>query len=132
MWFGVRASLHDEARTPNFRYLLTASAPKGFSMTASANPVIWLVLTLLSLYSTIVIVSVVIELLVYFNIINSYQPWVQKIRLVLFKLTEPVLSRIRRVLPDLGGLDISPIILLIGIQFLEYTIIYYSNKTYAF
>ena len=96
------------------------------------HPIFYLISTLLGLYSWVVIISVAIELLVYFNIINSYQPWVQKIRLVLFKLTEPVLSRIRRVLPDFGGLDISPIILLIAIQFLQYTIFYYSNKPYAF
>lgn len=88
-------------------------------------PIVWLINSLLGLYSTIVIASVIVELLVYFNVINSYQPLVQKVRLVLFKLTEPLLRRIRRVLPDLGGLDISPVILLIAIQFLQYTIAYY-------
>lgn len=96
------------------------------------NPVIWLITSLLSMYSTIVIASVIIELLVHFNVVNSYQPVIQKVRLVLFKLTEPLLSRIRRVLPDFGGLDISPVILLIGIQFLQYTILYYTQKPYAY
>jgi YggT family protein len=42
------------------------------------------------------------------------------------RLTEPLLGPIRRFLPDLGGLDISPIILLLGLQFLKYLIVYYS------
>lgn len=90
------------------------------------NPILYLIHTLLSLYSTIVVVYVVVELLIYFNVINSYQPLVQKVRLVLFKLTEPMLVRIRRILPEMG-LDVSPVLLLIAIQFIQYTIVYYSR-----
>lgn len=97
------------------------------------NPIIYLIDLLLNLYSTVVIVHVVVELLIYFNIVNTYQVIVQKIRLVLFKLVEPVLARIRRYMPDLGGLDLSPIVLLIAIQFLQYVIYYYfTPKPYAF
>ena len=90
------------------------------------NPIFYLIHTLLSFYSTVVFVMVILDLLVYFNVVNPYQPLVQKIRLILFKLTDPVLSRIRKFLPDFGGIDLSPVLLLIGIQFIQYTIVYYS------
>ena len=44
---------------------------------------------------------------------------------VLFKLTEPVLGPIRRILPDLGGLDFSPVVVLFALQFLKQFIAYY-------
>jgi YggT family protein len=91
------------------------------------NPIFYLIYSVLSLYNMVVIATVIVDLLVYFNIINAYQPVVQKIRMVLFKLTEPVLGRIRKYMPNLGGLDISPIVLLIAIQFIQYTIMYYSR-----
>ena len=83
------------------------------------NPFIWLVYNLLNLYFWVVIASVVMSWLVAFGIINGSNPYVQQIGRAISKLTEPLLGPIRRVLPDLGGIDISPIFLLIGIQFVQ-------------
>lgn len=71
----------------------------------------WFIDALLGFYALVIIVSVIISWLVSFGIINSYQPFVQSVSRFLYGITEPALSRIRRFMPDLGGIDISPIIL---------------------
>ncbi len=83
------------------------------------NPLLWLILTLISIYFWIVIIAVVMSWLVAFKVVNTTNPIVRQIRYVLFRLTEPVLAPIRRFLPDLGGIDISPIILLLILFFLR-------------
>ena len=89
------------------------------------NPFIWLVYNLLNLYFWVVIASVVMSWLIAFNIINGANPYVRQIWRALGKLTEPLQAPLRRILPDLGGIDISPIFLLIGIQFVQYLLLYY-------
>jgi YggT family protein len=63
----------------------------------------------------IIIINVVLSWLIGFNIINPYNPFVRAVHTFCYRVTEPLLAPIRRVLPDLGGIDISPIILLIAI-----------------
>jgi YggT family protein len=89
------------------------------------NPFHWLVLTILDIYFWIIIATVIISWLIAFNIINGYNDFVRTIRVALARLTEPVLGPVRRLLPDLGGIDISPIIVLIGLQFVRYLYVYY-------
>jgi YggT family protein len=89
------------------------------------NPFHWLVLTLLDIYFWIIIATVIISWLIAFNIINGYNDFVRTIRVALARLTEPVLGPVRRLLPDLGGIDVSPIIVLIGLQFVRYLYVYY-------
>jgi YggT family protein len=91
----------------------------------SMNPFIWLILALLDLYFWIILAAVISSWLVHFGIVNYSNPTVRSILRGLAALTEPVLTSIRRFLPNMGGLDISPIIALIGVQFLRYLIIYY-------
>jgi YggT family protein len=93
-----------------------------------ANPIIWLILTILNLYFWILVATVVASWLIGFNIVNGNNPYVRQIRYALMRLTEPVLGPIRRLLPDLGGIDISPIIAAIGIQFLQYVVVYYGSR----
>ena len=88
------------------------------------NPFLWLVLTVLDIYFWIVIAWVVSSWLVAFNIINAHNGVVAQILYGLSRLVEPVLRPIRRFLPDLGGLDISPVIALIGITFLRQLIVW--------
>ena len=83
------------------------------------NPAIWLTYNLLNIYWYIILATVVISWLRAFNIINSGNPSVRQIESVLDTLTEPILSPIRRVLPNLGGLDFSPVVVLFIISFLE-------------
>lgn len=89
------------------------------------NPFIWLVVTVLDMYFWIIIATVILSWLVAFNVINGSNPYVRQVGYALRRLTEPVLAPVRRVLPDLGGIDISPIVVLIGLQFLQYLIVYY-------
>ncbi len=73
----------------------------------------------LNLYTWIIIASAVISWLFAFNVINSSNRFVYSIGEFLYKVTEPVLRPIRKILPDLGGIDISPVILLFAIYFIR-------------
>ncbi|MEO4001142.1 YggT family protein [Mesorhizobium sp. CAU 1732] len=73
----------------------------------------------LDIYWWIIILSAVFSWLYAFNVINSSNQFVGTIGNMLFRLTEPALRPIRRILPDLGGIDISPIILLLLIFFIR-------------
>ena len=81
--------------------------------------VFYLILQILKLYSYIVIANVVISWLVAFNVINTSNRFVYSILEFTYKLTDPILNKIRRFLPNLGSLDISPVILLLLIWFIE-------------
>ena len=73
----------------------------------------------LSLYTWIIIGSAIFSWLYAFNVVNTSNRFVGMIGEFLFKATEPALRPIRRIMPDLGGLDISPIILLLIIFFIR-------------
>jgi YggT family protein len=81
--------------------------------------IFYLVLQILKLYSYVVIANVIISWLIAFNILNTHNRFVYSILELTHKLTEPILNHIRRFLPNLGSLDISPIILLLLIWFIE-------------
>lgn len=86
------------------------------------NPIFWLILKILDLYSWIVIAAVIVSWLIAFGVINLYNNVVRAIVHVLDTLTEPVFSLVRRILPPIAGLDLSPLIVLFGIWFLQYSI----------
>lgn len=73
----------------------------------------------LDLYWWIIIASAVFSWLYAFNVVNPRNQFVSAIGNFLFRITEPALRPIRRFLPDLGGIDISPIILLLVIFFIR-------------
>jgi len=73
----------------------------------------------LNLYTWILIASAIFSWLFAFNAINSSNQFVDAIGRFLFNVTEPVLAPIRRVMPNLGGIDISPIIVLLIIFFIR-------------
>ena len=75
--------------------------------------------TIISLYIWSLVIYVVASWLIAFSIINPWQPTVRLILNGLERIHEPVMSRIRSVLPNLGGIDISPIIVLLAVQFLR-------------
>ena len=81
--------------------------------------IFYLVLQILKLYSYVVIANVIISWLVAFNVLNTQNRFVYSILELTYRLTDPILNRIRRFLPSLGSLDISPIILLLLIWFVE-------------
>ena len=81
------------------------------------NPVHWLIDTVLELYIWVIIASVVLSWLVAFNVINVRNPFVNQIGEFLHRITEPALRPIRSILPNLGGIDISPMILILLLIF---------------
>jgi YggT family protein len=81
------------------------------------NPVHWLIDTVLELYIWIIIAFVVVSWLVAFNIINTRNSFVHQVGDFLHRLTEPALRPIRNFLPNLGGIDISPVILILLLIF---------------
>ena len=80
---------------------------------------LWLFDTLITLYVWILIASAVLSWLVAFNVVNAQNSIVRNIGEFLWRVTEPVLAPIRRVLPNLGGIDISPVLLIIGLYFIR-------------
>ncbi len=83
------------------------------------NALLWLFSTLVQLYIYILIASAVLSWLVAFNVVNVRNPVVAQIGEVLYRVTEPVLRPIRNLLPNLGGVDISPVILILLLLFVS-------------
>ena len=81
--------------------------------------IFYLVLQILKIYTYVVIANVVISWLIAFNVLNTSNRFVYSILEFTYRLTDPFLNRIRRFLPNLGSFDISPIILLLLIWFVE-------------
>ncbi len=83
------------------------------------DPLIGVILIALRLYMWAVIISVVLSWLVQFGVVNTSNQYVAMIGQFLWRLTEPALKPIRRILPNLGGIDISPIVLFLVIIFVQ-------------
>ena len=83
------------------------------------NTFLRLIDTIITLYIWILIASAVMTWLIVFNVVNPLSPIVHGIGEFLYRVTEPVLRPIRNILPNLGGIDISPVILIIGLLFLK-------------
>jgi YggT family protein len=75
--------------------------------------------SVVGLYIWILIINAIISWLVAFNILNTSNRFVYSILDVSYKLTDPPLNYIRRFLPNLGSIDISPIVLILGLMFLR-------------
>ena len=84
-----------------------------------SNPFLWLVSQVIWIYIYILVASAVLSWLVAFNVVNTRNDVVRNIGYFLYRITEPALRPIRRLMPNLGGIDVSPIILIIGLMFLE-------------
>jgi YggT family protein len=80
--------------------------------------VLGLIDTLVALYMWALILSAILSWLVAFNVVNTSNPVIHQIGDFLHRVTEPVLAPIRRMLPNLGGIDVSPIIVILLIQFI--------------
>jgi len=83
------------------------------------------ILLVLNLYTWVIIAVAILSWLVAFNVVNTRKDLVRSVGRFLEAVTEPALRPIRNVLPNLGGIDVSPIILLLLIFFIERVIIYY-------
>jgi YggT family protein len=78
---------------------------------------IWLFDTVITMYIYVLVANAIYSWLVAFNVINARNNVVAMIGDVLYRITEPVLAPIRRRMPDLGGIDLSPVVLIIGLVF---------------
>ncbi len=92
------------------------------------GPVVRLSVMVVDLYMWIVIISVILSWLVAFSIVNLSNRFVYMVGDLTNRLTEPALSRIRRFMPNLGNLDISPVVLLLALFFLKDFLIQLSFK----
>jgi len=88
-------------------------------------PVLNTIMFALQIYIWILIAAAIFSWLYAFNVINTRNQFVNMIGRFLYSVTEPVLKPIRRFMPDLGGVDISPIIVFILIYLIQQLIIYY-------
>ena len=86
------------------------------------DPLLMVLSLALEAYFWVIIISVILSWLIAFNVVNTYNRFVFLVRDFTFRLTEPALRPIRRFLPDLGGIDISPIVLILAIFFLQQVI----------
>jgi YggT family protein len=83
------------------------------------------ILIALQLYTYLIVASAILSWLVAFNVVNTRNDVVRSIWNFLDAVTEPALRPIRRILPNLGGIDISPVILILLIIFIEKLIVDY-------
>jgi YggT family protein len=84
-----------------------------------------LILLVLQLYTWVIIAMAILSWLIAFGVINIRNDFVRSVWNALLAVTEPILMPIRRRLPNLSGLDLSPVVLLLGIFLLERIIVYY-------
>jgi YggT family protein len=94
------------------------------------NKPMWSLLSLirliLQIYSWVIIAAAVMSWLVAFGVLNVRNQFIRMVVDVLYRVTEPVLRPIRRILPNLGGVDISPVIVLLIIFLLDHLIVEYG------
>jgi YggT family protein len=86
------------------------------------GPLLLLIDKVLEIYSYIIIAAAIMSWLVAFGVVNVRNQVIRVVVDLLYRLTEPVLRPIRRLLPNLGGVDISPVVVLLGIIFLHWLI----------
>jgi YggT family protein len=91
------------------------------------RPIFELLLLVLDIYWWVVIVAVIVSWLVSFGVLNVHNPNARIVLRALYAITEPVFRQIRWVIPDLGGIDISPIITVIAIWFLERVVVWLAD-----
>jgi YggT family protein len=84
-----------------------------------------IIIIILDLYTWLLIASAILSWLIAFNVVNTRNQFVAAVAEFLYRITEPVLAPIRGIMPNLGGLDISPIIVILLIMLIERVIMYY-------
>ena len=89
------------------------------------NSLLGLIIQIINLYQFLLLVYIITTWLVNFNIINTSNKFVYSIMGILYRLCEPSLNIVRRYIPNFGNLDISPVIVYLGLWFLKNLIIEY-------
>ena len=83
------------------------------------NSILSLFNDIVNLYIWVLVINAILSWLVAFNILNTGNRFVYSVLEVSYKLTNPALNLIRRYLPNFGSIDISPVILILGLMFLR-------------
>ena len=83
------------------------------------DPLLTVVIIALDIYFWFIVISAILSWLVHFGVVNTRNQFVNMIGTFLWKVTEPALAPIRRIVPVFGGIDISPIVLILIIIFLQ-------------
>ena len=86
-------------------------------------PLIGFIVLVIDLYIWVVIASAILSWLIAFNVINTSNQFVRSVAEMLYRVTEPALRPIRSVIPNLGGIDISPVILILFLMFITNVIL---------
>jgi YggT family protein len=87
-------------------------------------PLLNFISMVITLYMWVIIISAILSWLIAFSVINRHNQFVYMIADSMQRLTEPALAPIRRAMPDFGGLDVSPVVLILGLIFLRDVVIY--------
>ena len=89
---------------------------------------LWLLHTIIEIYTWVIIGSVIFSWLISFGIINSHSQAVRMIGDFLHRATEPVLAPIRKILPSLGAMDFSPVVLILLLIFAQNLLLEYGPR----
>lgn len=81
--------------------------------------IVSILMLLLNIYLWLIIFTVIVSWLVAFDVLNTRNRWVYKLCEILNRLTNPVVQRVRRYVPPLGGIDITPMVIIFGIYLLQ-------------
>jgi len=82
-------------------------------------PLIGFIVLVIDLYIWVVIAGAILSWLIAFNVVNTNNRFVYQVADMLYRVTEPALRPIRSILPNLGGIDISPVILILFLLFIR-------------
>lgn len=91
------------------------------------TPLIQILMYAIDIYIWLIIASAILSWLIAFNVINTGNNFIYQVGRALYQLTNPALRPIRRILPNLGGIDISPVILILLLYFLQMLLIQINN-----
>ena len=89
------------------------------------EPFVILLYRIIDVYFYILIINIILSWLIAFNVLNTYNRFVSMILYATQRLTNPLLNPIRRFLPNLGGLDVSPIVLILLLFFIQDSLRFY-------
>ena len=87
---------------------------------AAAQTLVWVIDQIINLYIWVIIAAVIASWLIAFGVVNVRNEAVRFVLQVLNALTEPVFRQVRRVIPPIGGLDLSPLVVLIALSAIQY------------
>ena len=124
-----RSAVRSRLAPPAIGWFLFPEAVTATSVPAETGPsmraILDVVLLALQIYVWLLIAAAVLSWLIAFNVVNTRNPFVHSVGEFLYRITEPALRPIRNMMPNLGGIDISPVILILIIFLIERIIIYY-------